>query len=140
MSARGVLVSPFRDQVPDELPRSIHVIDSIPFSRLFASAAAVVHHGGIGTSAQALFAGAPQLVMPMAFDQHDNADRLEKLGVARSLLPRRFRGAAVARVLRELLDSPSVATSCRSVADRLGRADARAEACRWIEQAVADGP
>ena len=140
MGVRGVLVSPFRDQVPLELPRSVHVIDSIPFSRLFAGAAAVVHHGGIGTSAQALRAGAPQLVMPMAFDQHDNADRLEKLGVARSLLPRGFRGAAVARALRELLDSPSVATSCRSAADRLRRVDPLVEACRWIEQAVAEGP
>ena len=140
MDVRGVLVSPFRDQVPGDLPRSVQAIDSIPFSRLFKGAAAIVHHGGIGTSAQALCAGSPQLVMPMAFDQHDNADRLEQLGVARSLLPRRFRGTAVARLLRELLDSPAVATFCQSVCNRLRDNGSRAEACRWIEQAVADAP
>ncbi len=139
IGARSVLVSPFRDQIPAGLPRSVQVIDSIPFSRLFAHAAAVVHHGGIGTTAQALSAGAPQLVMPMAFDQHDNADRLEKLGVARSLSPRRFRGEAVARLLGDLLNSSSVAASCRAVRDRLEQEDALAETCRWIEQAVGEG-
>ena len=110
---RGVLISPFRDQLPRDLPPFIQVIDSIPFSRLFTRAAAIVHHGGIGTSSQALFAAVPQVIMPMAFDQHDNADRLERLGVARSISPRRFRGPALARVLGELLESPSVAASCR---------------------------
>ena len=99
IGARGVLVSPFRDQLPVDLPPPFCAIDSIPFSRLFARAAAVVHHGGIGTSAQAMLAGIPQVIMPMAFDQHDNAVRLERLGVARSLLPRRFRGATLARAL-----------------------------------------
>jgi rhamnosyltransferase subunit B len=139
MGARGVLVSPFGDQVPMELPPFVHVIDSIPFSRLFTRAAAVVHHGGIGTSAQALGAAVPQLIMPMAFDQHDNAVRLERLGVARSLSPRRFRGAAVARLLGELLNSASVATSCRCLGDRIRGEPPLDEACRWIEQAVADG-
>ena len=74
---RGVLISPFRDQLSHDLPPFIQVIDSIPFSRLFTRAAAIVHHGGIGTSSQALFAAIPQVIMPMAFDQHDNADRLE---------------------------------------------------------------
>ena len=80
--ARGMLVSPFRDQLPARLPPAVMCVDSIPFGRLFPRAAAVVHHGGIGTSAQALKAGVPQLVMPMAFDQHDNADRLVRLAPA----------------------------------------------------------
>ncbi len=135
--ARGVLVSPFRDQLPVGLPPCIHVVDSIPFSRLFTRAAAVVHHGGIGTSAQALAAGIPQLIMPMAFDQHDNAVRLEQLGVARSLAPRSFRGAAVARLLGALLNSPSVAASCHSLANRLRGEAPLEDACRWIEDAAA---
>jgi hypothetical protein len=43
--------------------RKFQVIDSIPFSRLFTRAAAIVHHGGIGASSQALFAAIPQLIM-----------------------------------------------------------------------------
>ena len=136
IGTRGVLISPFRDQLSRELPPYIQVIDSIPFSRLFTRAAAIVHHGGIGTSSQALSAAIPQVIMPMAFDQHDNADRLERLGVARSISPRRFRGPAVARVLGELLKSPSVAASCRSAGERMRRPDPLAEACHWIEKAA----
>jgi rhamnosyltransferase subunit B len=135
IGTRGVLISPFRDQLSRELPPFIHVIDSIPFSRLFSRAAAIVHHGGIGTSSQALSAAIPQVIMPMAFDQHDNADRLERLGVARSISPRRFRGPAVARVLGEVLESPSVAAACRAAAERMRRPDPFAEACQWIEAA-----
>jgi len=138
LKARGVLISPFRDQIPADLPPTVLALDSIPFSRLFSRAAAVIHHGGIGTVSQALRAGVPQLIMPMAFDQHDNASRLETLGVARSLSPRRFRGPAVARLLGELLGSPSVAASCRSLSGRLQDDAPLAEACRWIEQAVTD--
>ncbi len=138
IGARGLLVSPFRDQLPVELPPRFRAIDSIPFSRLFGRAAAVVHHGGIGTSSQALLAGIPQVIMPMAFDQHDNAVRLERLGVARSLLPWRFRGEALARALSLLLQTGSVAASCRSVSDRVRQADPVEEACCWIERALAD--
>jgi len=140
LGTRGMLVSPYRDQIPDGLPASVQWVDSIPFGRLFPRAAAVVHHGGIGTSAQALLAGVPQLVMPMAFDQHDNADRLERLGVARTLSRGRFHGRALARILHELRESRAVAASCRLVGDRLERDGASGEACRWIEQALACGP
>ena len=63
-------------------------------------------------------AGIPQLVMPLGHDQFDNAARMRRLGVARSLLPGRFRGPAVAAALRELLDSAAVAAACRAVASR----------------------
>jgi UDP:flavonoid glycosyltransferase YjiC (YdhE family) len=140
LGARGVLVSPYQDQIPGRLPSSIHWIDSIPFGRLFPRAAGVIHHGGIGTSSQALLAGVPQLVMPMAFDQHDNADRLQRLGVARTLAPARFRGPRVARMLQELHNSPEVLANCRVLSDRLASTLSDGNACHWIEQALAGGP
>jgi UDP:flavonoid glycosyltransferase YjiC (YdhE family) len=114
----------------------VRAFDFVPFSRLFPRAAAVVHHGGIGTSAQGLAAGVPQLVMPLAHDQHDNAARLERLGVGRSLLPKKFRAPAVAARLDRLLRSQSVAEQCRAAADRICRDDPLPETCRLIEDAV----
>ena len=106
----------------------------IPFSALLPRAAALVHHGGIGTLAQGLAAGRPHLVMPMAFDQFDNAARLVRLGVGRVLRPRRFTGPAVARELAALLDSDVVADRCAAVARRFEGTDPVARTCDLIEQ------
>lgn len=136
LGRRGVLVSPFRDQIPAELPASVCAIDFVPFSRLFPRSAAVVHHGGIGTSSQALAAGVPQLIMPMAHDQFDNAARLERLGVASSLSPRKFRGPAIARALARLIGSDRVSQECRLASERLRNANPFPESCRLIEHAA----
>lgn len=122
------------EQVPAELPAGVRHFPYVPFSQVLPRAAALAHHGGIGTSAQALAAGVPQLVMPMAHDQPDNAARLRRLGVAASVPRRRFRGPAVARALGELLDSKEVAENCASVAARLKGSRAVEQTCEAIEE------
>ena len=82
----------------------------------------MVHHGGIGTTAQALAAGVPQLIMPLAHDQPDNAARVQRLGVAGDGWSKVFRGPAVAKELAELIGSAEVARRCRSVAAQLAGA------------------
>jgi UDP:flavonoid glycosyltransferase YjiC (YdhE family) len=66
------------------LPPSIQVAAHLPFDALLPQVAVLVHHGGIGTTAAALAAGIPQLVIPFAFDQFDNAARVARLGVGRA--------------------------------------------------------
>ena len=83
LGRRAVLVTPFATQGPAPLPDWAHHVDYAPFSALLPRVAALIHHGGIGTSAQALAAGKPQLVVPFAHDQFDNAARLRRMGVAR---------------------------------------------------------
>ena len=82
-------------------------------------AGALVHHGGIGTLSQGLAGGVPQVVMPMGFDQFDNAARLERLGVGQGIARRDFRGALVADTLGRLLGDPAVAERCRALAERI---------------------
>jgi len=77
-----------------------------------------VHHGGIGTCAQGLRAGIPQLITPVFFDQPDNAARLEALGVGRRI--ERFEAEAASGMLSELLQSHSVRTNCASVRNHFG--------------------
>jgi rhamnosyltransferase subunit B len=64
---------------------SVLTLSSIPFSYLFARAAAVIHHGGIGTCAQALASGVPQVISPYTFDQPDNAYLLWQLGISNAV-------------------------------------------------------
>jgi UDP:flavonoid glycosyltransferase YjiC (YdhE family) len=134
LGARGLLLGKGCDQIPPALPPGVAHADYAPFSLVFPRAAAVIHHGGIGTVAQALTAGVPQLVMPLAFDQPDNARRLERMGVGRSLPPKRFTAPRVAALLRELTTSPAVASACKSTAAKLAGADPLDEVCRLIEE------
>jgi UDP:flavonoid glycosyltransferase YjiC (YdhE family) len=103
------------------------------FGGLFARASAVVHHGGIGTCAQALAAGVPQLLMPMAFDQPDNAERVTRLGVGEAIPPVRFTAERVAAALGRLLSAEQVAAACRQWRDRIDSADAVRQTCDLIE-------
>ena len=131
---RGILLTRYADQVPAELPEGVIHFAYIPFSQLLSRSAALVHHGGIGTVSQGLAAGVPQLLMPMAHDQHDNAVRLRRLGVGSSLRPRAFRAAGVARILDRLLTSPDIRSRCSDVASRLEGVDAIGETCDVLEQ------
>ncbi len=136
LGRRGLLLTRFAEQVPAPLPAGIRHFEYVPFSQVFPRAAAVVHHGGIGTTAQALAAGVPQLVMHMAHDQPDNAARVLSLGVGRAITPKRFRAPAVAKELSRLLDSPTVAQRCRAVAARLKNVDPLGKACQAIEDLI----
>ena len=113
LGRRGVLLTKYAEQVPSPLPCSIHHEPFVPLRRLLARSALVVHHGGIGTSSQALAAGIPQLIRPLAFDQFDNADRLMNLGVANEIWPRRFTTQRATAAINQLLTSDDVATNCQ---------------------------
>ena len=65
LGRRGILLTRFPEQLPSELPASVRHFDFVPFGWILPRAAAVVHHGGIGSTAQGLAAGIPQLIMPM---------------------------------------------------------------------------
>ena len=116
LGRRGLLLTRHPEQLPGPLPDGVRHVSYAPFGRLLPRVAALAHHGGIGTSSQGMAAGVPQLVMPLAHDQFDNAARMRRLGIARSLPPKRFRGPAVAEALRGLIGSPEVAANCRRVA------------------------
>lgn len=134
LGRRGILLTRFPEQVPGHLPSGVVHAEYAPFSALLPRVAALVHHGGIGTCAQALAAGRPQLVMPMGFDQPDNAARLARLGVASALRPKGFTGARVARELDTLLGSGGVAGRAAEVARRFGGIDPVSQTCDLIEE------
>ena len=116
------------------LPPSVNAVEYVPFSLLLPHCAALVYHGGIGTCSQALAAGIPHLVMAMAHDQPDNANRLQRLGVGMGITPRQFKGPRVAECLRQLLESDEVARQCADCARRM-QDDPRLETMiDWIEK------
>ena len=98
-----LLVGRFAQNIPKQLPPDVIVIDSAPHDQLFSRASIVVHQGGVGTTGQAMRSGTPELVVPFAHDQPDNAFRVKNLGVARVLYPKRYVAPRVVAELGRLL-------------------------------------
>ncbi len=129
----GVLISSDESQFPKELPSCVVAAKYLPFSELLPSAAALVHHGGIGTTSQALKAGTPQVVLPMAFDQFDNAERVADLGCG-TWLPMRQQNTA--RLVHHLRHLPQTSTQVAAVAKRMQAQPNAAQLCVETIQAM----
>jgi UDP:flavonoid glycosyltransferase YjiC (YdhE family) len=103
---------------------------------LLPRAAALVHHGGIGTMAAAFAAGIPQIVVPFNFDQPDNAARLRALGAGSVIRPAAYTAAHVARTIDDLFASSTIQSICRSIAERMRTVRPTVDACDLIEAAA----
>lgn len=97
----------------------IHISDYEPFSGLFPHAAAIVHQCGIGTTAQALTAGRPQVLVPFAHDQPDNARRVAELGIGISVPARRLSAARLHDSLRTTTTNHSFGEKASQFAEGL---------------------
>lgn len=119
---------------PASLPDGVIAIDYAPFSELFPRAAAIVHAGGVGTIGLAMRSGRPMLVMPCAHDQFDNAARVTRLGIARTISRKRYASHRVAAELRQLLEMPSYLQRASKTGEGLRQEDGAAAACDALEQ------
>lgn len=105
VGCRGVLLVgrlPGNEHLPPPA-QGVMTVDYAPHAALFPRSSVIVHQAGMGTTSQALRSGKPQLIVPHAHDQPDNAYRVNRMGVARVCSPSRFRSARVASHLRDLL-------------------------------------
>jgi UDP:flavonoid glycosyltransferase YjiC (YdhE family) len=126
LSLRALLLGGDAGSLPRPLPPFALHAPYAPLSLLLPRAAAVVHHAGIGTSAQALRAGTPQLLKPVAYDQFDNAERVSRLGCGIVLPDRRYDAGPAEAALRRLFGSP---LRCAEAAARLRGEDGLLAAC-----------
>lgn len=133
LGQRGILLTQHPEQLPAELPQGIQHFAYLPFSKVLPRAAALVHHGGIGTTAQAIAAGIPQVIRPMAHDQPDTAARVEKLGIGVSLSPQKFNAASLAEKLSALVTSQAVLDRCKAYAERIHPDQSLHDTCSIIE-------
>lgn len=140
MGVRAVLLigSDPRNRLKTALPDSICVAEYAPYSALFSRAALVVHQGGVGTTAQCLRAGKPMLIMPYSHDQPDNARRMVRLGVAKSIKKGSYTPAKVERKLAAMLAKPLLAQRAAIVAEQLSHEDGVKTACDALERLYAN--
>lgn len=136
MGCRAVFLTSQTEQVPADLPPSIFAAAYAPFSAVLPYASVFVHHGGIGTIAQSLAAGVPQLVVEMALDQHDNAERVERLGVGVSIPVDRFSPERALPLLQRCLSDQRMRQKAREMTAAIGADRDKETLLTWIEKKV----
>ena len=132
LGVRGVFVTKYASQLPDPMPPFARHVQFAPYRQLFPRCAAVVHHGGVGTLAEALAAGTPQLVLPISWDQFDNAIRVKQLGAGDWLKPARRSAAEIAQALSGLLADKALERS-KEIRRRFGTSGALNAAADHLE-------
>ncbi len=133
LNRRAVLLTGKHADTPPDSPEVCHA-GYAPYSLLFPRAAAIVHQGGVGTTAQAMRAGKPMLVMPYSHDQPDNARRMERLRVAQILPRERYTAARAAAALRALLDDSGADMRAGQSATQIAQENGTRVACDALER------
>lgn len=137
LGRRALLLGADAEAMPPKLlTPAVFIRRYAPYAGVFAKAAVVVHQGGIGTTAEALRAGHPALIVPYGADQPDNAARAKRLGVARVISRGQYRSLRVARELRKLLERKTYAERARAMGAAIRAEDGLAAACDVIEEVL----
>lgn len=126
------LTGPHPQGLPAVLPETVLTWPYAPHGPAFARAAAIVHQGGVGTTAQALTSGRPSLVVPFAHDQFDNAERVRRLGAGLSLPRSKYNPRSAEEALRQLLHNRSHLDAASAVGLKLRSEDGAEAAARAI--------
>jgi len=132
---RAILLSRYRHQIPTTLPKGIQHFEYIPLQHILPRVDALVHQGGIGTCAQALRCGVPQLIRPMAYDQYDNAWRLKRLGVGEWVIAEDWQVPTVTAKIQAITTSGEVRERCQAIASKFKGVNPLLETCKLIETA-----
>ncbi len=133
LNLRGVLLIGPEKNRPTRLPDTICATSYAPYGLLMPRVRAVAHQCGIGTLSHTLRAGVPSVACPFAFDQPNNARRVEALGVAEVVLPHQHDAHHIGAALQRLLSGEAP-----NRAQRLGKLiraeDGVARACAILEK------
>ena len=131
-----LLVGDERNLPVEPLPSEIIAVNYAPYQSLLPRACAMVHHGGVGTTAQGLRAGVPTLIVPFAFDQPDNAAHAKRMGTSRTLNRKDYLAPRVAKEMDVLLGESQYAANATCISTQLQNENGAANACDLIEEFI----
>ncbi|MBK8050611.1 MAG: hypothetical protein IPK16_28010 [Anaerolineales bacterium] len=107
---RGLLLTGWGGLRTTQVPINVFVVDAAPHQWLFPRMAAVIHHGGAGTTAEGLRAGIPTIIVPFAFDQHFWGARIHAMGLGPAPIPqKKLTAAKLAEAIRRAVNDQDMA-------------------------------
>jgi UDP:flavonoid glycosyltransferase YjiC (YdhE family) len=134
-SQRGLLLTGWGGLHPELATDSVFVTDSVPHSWLFPRMAAVVHHGGAGTTAEGLRAGVPTVIVPFVFDQPFWGTRIKALGLGPDPIPQKDLTAdRLAHAIRIAVTDPGMKQRACSCGEAIRAEDGIGNAVKIIRR------
>ncbi len=134
---RGVLLSGWSDLGSLDLPDDVLAVDSVPHDWLFPQMAAVVHHGGAGTTAAGLRAGVPSVVAPYFADQPFWGERVAALGVGPPPIPqKKLTAERLAAGIRTAVGDDAMRARAAALGQRIRSEDGVASAVEIVHRAL----
>ncbi len=131
---RGVLLTGWDGLSRANVPDDFYVIDEVPFDWLFPRMAAVVHHGGAGTTAEGLRAGVPSVIIPFLPDQPYWGRRVHALGVGpRPILRERLTTDSLAQAIHTAVRDPDMRRRARALGRQIRSEDGVARAVDLLD-------
>jgi rhamnosyltransferase subunit B len=141
LGCRAVFLTGSHPQgLPEKLPRGVMAVPYAPHGAVFPRTAAVVHQGGIGTTAQAMRSGRPELIVPFGHDQFDNAARVARRGAAEVVYRSRYTSRRVAKAMERLLRQASYQQAAADLGQRVQAENGVAAAADAIEGTLRSSP
>jgi len=117
---RAVLSTGWGGFHAEDMPRSVLTVGFVPHDWLFARVSMAIHHGGAGTTASVLKAGAPSVIVPFFADQFFWGKRVHDLGVGAAPIPRRELSAdSLEKAITSVLESGSMAERAKTLANAI---------------------
>ncbi|MBI5667602.1 MAG: glycosyltransferase family 1 protein [Chloroflexi bacterium] len=132
---RGVIASGWGGMHHTHVPDTVYMLRSAPHSWLFPQMAAVVHHGGAGTTAAGLRAGIPSILVPHMGDQPFWGQRVADLGVGPAPIPRkRLTAERLAKAITQAISDTGMRRRAADLGIRIRAEDGVAQAVSLIER------
>jgi sterol 3beta-glucosyltransferase len=132
---RAVLATGWGSLTDIDLPDTIYKVDAIPHDWLFPQIAAAVHHGGAGTTAAALRAGIPNIIIPYVMDQLFWGQRVFELGAGPQPIPRKQMTAELlANIMTRIVNNKDMKQGAAALAEKINAEDGVAKAVELMTQ------
>jgi sterol 3beta-glucosyltransferase len=132
---RAILQSGWSGLSKRDLPDTVFMVNSVPHSWLFPRVAAVVHHGGAGTTAAGLRAGVPSIVIPFFGDQSFWGQRVAELGVGTAPIPRKqLTAERLAEAIDRVMSDPGMRQRAAALGAKIQAEDGVADAVAIVQE------
>jgi sterol 3beta-glucosyltransferase len=132
---RGVLLTGWGGIRAQAIPENVFVLESAPHRWLFPRMAAVVHHGGAGTTAEGLRAGAPSVIVPFILDQPFWGRRVEALGAGPAPIhQKRLTAGNLSRAIHSAVTDAGIRGRAAALGKAIRDEDGVGEAVKIIQQ------